>query len=43
MAREVNKALVEVVRDCGGKSEDEAAAYVKDLRTAGRYIEDVWS
>jgi len=43
MARDVNKALVEVVRQCGGKSEEEATAYVKDLRAAGRYMEDVWS
>ena len=43
MAREVNKALIEIVRDCGGKTEDQAAAYVKDLRSTSRYVEDVWS
>ena len=43
MAREVTKTLIEIVRECGGKTEDEAATYVKDLRTASRYVEDVWS
>ena len=43
MAREVLKAIVDVVRDAGGKTEDQAAAYVKDLRSTSRYLEDVWS
>ena len=43
MAREVNKTLIEIVRDCGKKTEDEAATFVKELRTASRYVEDVWS
>ncbi|KFH68951.1 hypothetical protein MVEG_05753 [Podila verticillata NRRL 6337] len=43
MAREVNHQLVEIAMECGGMTEDKATNYVKDLRSKGRYEEDVWS
>ncbi|KAF9334138.1 NADPH-cytochrome P450 reductase [Podila minutissima] len=43
MAREVNHRLVEIAMECGGLTEDKATNYVKDLRSKGRYEEDVWS
>ncbi|KAG0019318.1 NADPH-cytochrome P450 reductase [Podila clonocystis] len=43
MAREVNYQLVEIAMECGGLTEEKATNYVKDLRSKGRYEEDVWS
>jgi len=43
MARDVNKTLVDVAKEIGGKSEDDAVKFVKNLRSSGRYLEDVWS
>ncbi|KAF9320781.1 NADPH-cytochrome P450 reductase [Podila horticola] len=43
MAREVNHQLVEIAMECGGMTKDKATNYVKDLRSKGRFEEDVWS
>jgi len=43
MAREVNRAIVDIVKEMTGKSEDDSVQYVKKLRSSGRYLEDVWS
>jgi sulfite reductase (NADPH) flavoprotein alpha-component len=42
MARDVEKALHEVVQLAGGKTPDEAAAYVKKLQAEKRYQRDVY-
>ncbi|MGC3872214.1 assimilatory sulfite reductase (NADPH) flavoprotein subunit [Halomonas sp. GXIMD04776] len=42
MATDVNQALIDVVRDQGGCSEDAAADYVRDLQKAKRYQRDVY-
>ena len=43
MARAVNQALIDMAREAGGMSDEQAQKWVKDLRSAGRYQEDVWS
>lgn len=43
MARDVNTALIQMAQSCGGMDETSATNYVKDLRSKGRYQEDVWS
>ncbi|RHZ63323.1 hypothetical protein Glove_330g11 [Diversispora epigaea] len=43
MARDVNNALIKIAQSCGEMSEEDATAYIKDLRGQGRYQEDVWS
>lgn len=42
MARDVDAALHDVIRTAGGRSVDDATAYVAALRTAGRYQRDVY-
>ena len=42
MAKDVDLALREVVSAHGGKSDDEAAAYVKQLAVDKRYVRDVY-
>ncbi|PZP51061.1 MAG: sulfite reductase [NADPH] flavoprotein alpha-component, partial [Azospira oryzae] len=42
MAPDVHEALIEVVRREGGRSRDDAVAYVKALQAAGRYQRDVY-
>lgn len=42
MAKDVDAALHAVVRQVGGKSEEEAAAYVKALKKSKRYLRDVY-
>ena len=42
MAKDVDAALHQVIRQHGGKSEDEAAAYVADMKKAKRYARDVY-
>ena len=42
MAADVEKALAEVVATHGGKSAEEAKAFVASLKTAGRYQADVY-
>ncbi|KAF9396604.1 NADPH-cytochrome P450 reductase [Podila verticillata] len=43
MAREVNHRLIEIAVECGEMTEEKATNYVKELRSRGRYEEDVWS
>ena len=42
MAKDVDAALHQVIRQHGGKSEDEAAAYVADMKKNKRYARDVY-
>ncbi len=42
MAKDVDEALHQVVQTAGGKTEEEAAAYVADLKTNKRYQRDVY-
>jgi NADPH-dependent sulfite reductase flavoprotein alpha-component len=42
MAKDVDTALHEIVREHGHRTEDEAAAYVADLSSAKRYVRDVY-
>ncbi len=42
MASDVDKALVAIVAEHGGKSADEAAKYVKSLTASKRYVRDVY-
>ncbi len=42
MAKDVDKAIHEVIGRVGGKSEDEAKAYVDDLKKDKRYLRDVY-
>ncbi|KAJ3042271.1 hypothetical protein HDV00_007638 [Rhizophlyctis rosea] len=43
MARDVNEMLVAIAQRCGMMSEDAGRAWVKNLKSTGRYAEDVWS
>lgn len=42
MAKDVDAALHKVIETAGGKSADEAAEYVKDLKSSKRYQRDVY-
>jgi sulfite reductase (NADPH) flavoprotein alpha-component len=42
MAKDVERALVEIVAQQGRKSSDDAIAYVTALKKAGRYQTDVY-
>jgi sulfite reductase (NADPH) flavoprotein alpha-component len=42
MAKDVDAALHEIIRTTGGKTADEAAAYVQALKSAKRYQRDVY-
>jgi sulfite reductase (NADPH) flavoprotein alpha-component len=42
MAKDVDAALRRVIETAGGKSPDEAEAYVADMRAAKRYQRDVY-
>lgn len=42
MAKDVERALVDVVATFGAKSQDEAIAIVADLKRQGRYQTDVY-
>ena len=42
MAKDVDAALHEVIRTAGGKSEEEAAALVAELKKTKRYVRDVY-
>ncbi|MBD3919663.1 assimilatory sulfite reductase (NADPH) flavoprotein subunit [Paenibacillus sp. PR3] len=42
MAHDVHKALLSIIEQHGGKSADEAAAYVSALQEQGRYQRDVY-
>ncbi|KAI9144095.1 hypothetical protein BKA69DRAFT_1026013, partial [Paraphysoderma sedebokerense] len=43
MARDVNKWFVDKAVELGDLAEDKAVKWVKELRTKGRFSEDVWS
>uniref|UniRef100_A0A8R1DSH1 NADPH--cytochrome P450 reductase n=1 Tax=Caenorhabditis japonica TaxID=281687 RepID=A0A8R1DSH1_CAEJA len=43
MARDVQATLQKIFREIGGKSENEAVAYFKDMEKTKRYQADVWS
>ena len=42
MASDVDAALNEIVRDCGGLNSEQAAEYVARLRAEKRYQRDVY-
>jgi sulfite reductase (NADPH) flavoprotein alpha-component len=42
MAKDVDEALHRIVEEAGGKSKEEASAYVEDLKKAKRYRKDVY-
>jgi len=42
MAKDVNAALLDVIQTQGGKSEEEAAEYLSELKKAKRYLRDVY-
>jgi sulfite reductase (NADPH) flavoprotein alpha-component len=42
MARDVDAALHKIVETAGGRSEDEARAYVAKLKSEKRYQRDVY-
>jgi sulfite reductase (NADPH) flavoprotein alpha-component len=42
MAKDVERALVEIVAGHGGKSTEEAVAYINALKKSGRYQADVY-
>ncbi|CAM0135180.1 hypothetical protein VKS41_000235 [Umbelopsis sp. WA50703] len=43
MAKDVQSAFIEFAQTYGDRSAQDAEQYVKDLRTKGRYQEDVWA
>jgi sulfite reductase (NADPH) flavoprotein alpha-component len=42
MARDVDDALHQVIAKAGGRSADEAKAYVEKMKTDKRYLRDVY-
>ena len=42
MAKDVERALVDIVAQFGARSTDEAIAFVADLKKKGRYQQDVY-
>jgi sulfite reductase (NADPH) flavoprotein alpha-component len=42
MAKDVDAALHRIVETVGGRSPEQAAAYVKDLKAHKRYARDVY-
>jgi sulfite reductase (NADPH) flavoprotein alpha-component len=42
MAKDVERALVDVVSEFGARSVDEAIAFVNGLKKSGRYQQDVY-
>jgi sulfite reductase (NADPH) flavoprotein alpha-component len=42
MAKDVHQALLDIVQQFGGKSEEDAQAYLKELRNQNRYQKDVY-
>ncbi|WP_105258339.1 assimilatory sulfite reductase (NADPH) flavoprotein subunit [Pseudoalteromonas sp. T1lg88] len=42
MAKDVHQALVDVIKAQGGKDDDSAEQYLKELRSANRYQKDVY-
>ena len=42
MAKDVHNALIDIITENTGKSNEEADQYLKDLRSANRYQKDVY-
>jgi sulfite reductase (NADPH) flavoprotein alpha-component len=42
MAKDVHAALLQVVERAGGKTPEQAAAYVQNLQATKRYARDVY-
>ena len=42
MAKDVERALVDIVAQHGARTTDEAIAFVADLKKKGRYQQDVY-
>ena len=42
MAKDVEKALLNIIATKGGRSEEEATAYLADMKKAKRYQKDVY-
>ena len=42
MAKDVHQALLEIIKENTGKSDEDAQQYLKDLRSANRYQKDVY-
>jgi sulfite reductase (NADPH) flavoprotein alpha-component len=42
MAKDVERALVDIVAQCGARKTEEAIAFVADLKKTGRYQQDVY-
>ena len=42
MAKDVDDALHTIIQSCGGKSAEEAAAYVTQMKKEKRYARDVY-
>jgi sulfite reductase (NADPH) flavoprotein alpha-component len=42
MAKDVERALVDIVAQCGARTTDEAITFVADLKKRGRYQQDVY-
>ena len=43
MARDVNTVLGDIVEEFGALEKKGGASFIKQMRTEGRYLEDVWS
>ena len=43
MAKDVHDIVIDIIRDHGGKTQEEAEAYVKKMESQKRYSADVWS
>jgi sulfite reductase alpha subunit-like flavoprotein len=43
MARDVNQCMIDMAIQIGGLIPEQATRWVQDLRSSGRYLEDVWS
>jgi sulfite reductase alpha subunit-like flavoprotein len=42
MAADVHSTLLKIAMEHGGRTEEKAKAWIKDLKGSGRYQEDVW-
>lgn len=43
MARDVQNALLKIIKEKGNKTDSEASEYIKKLQKRGHYLQDVWS
>jgi sulfite reductase (NADPH) flavoprotein alpha-component len=42
MAKDVHQVLLDIVKAHGGKNDEQAEQYLKDLRSTNRYQKDVY-